>query len=185
MGLWLAGIAAFLVLGGAQAALASHLTIAGTAPDLLLAGVMVWALRAGPLWGGLGGLMAGLGLDLSTGGHLGLFALGGTLAGWLCGEASLRVDLERGWMRALVASGAAVLYGGVVVAGAHWILRLDLDAHAVLRHVLVAGVYDGVLAACGYWPILLATHNPLPLGTRPLTYWRPPSRNRRPAGRPR
>jgi len=175
MGLWLAGLGTFLVLGAMQAAVAAHWAIGGVPPDLVLVGVMIWGYWSGPVRGAVGGVLGGLGIDLSTGGHLGLFALASGLAGWICGEAGLRMDLSHGWMRAVVAAAAAVVYGTVVAAGAHWLLGLAVSEHAAMHHVLIAGLYDGVLTAVGYWPILLLTHNPLPLGTRPITTWRPPA----------
>jgi len=177
---WVWVLVALVLLVAMQQAWAARLAIGGAPPDLVLAGVLIWAFWQGPLPGLLAGVASGILLDAAAGAHPGLFALAGGLAGWVSGEVGLRLDLDNGGMRWLAAFLAAVLYGLVVVAGARWLLGLAVDLRAVGRHVLLSAGYDGLLVAVGYWPVARLTHNPLPLGTKPLTLpWGALSRRRR------
>lgn len=163
-----------LVLLGLQGALAPHLAIAGVRPDLPLVAVLVIALFGGPVRGGGSGLAAGFALDLLRGTRLGLFALATGAAGWLCGEAAGRIDAGRGAVRWVLASGSAFLYGLIVVGVAVVLDRNGIHATGALRHLLLATLYDGTLAAIVYGVVALIRHNPLPMGTRPLSGWRQP-----------
>jgi rod shape-determining protein MreD len=134
-----------------QAVLAPHLAVAGVDPDLPLVAALVIALQAGPSRGALAGVFVGLSLDLLQGSRLGLFALAAGLAGWVCGEAAVRVDTGRGLVRWFLATAAAALYQGVVAL--FWVLgRYAMRSQGVLHHVLVAALYDGVLVALASWP---------------------------------
>ncbi len=150
-----------LVLLGLQATLARHLAVLGVPPDLPLVAAAVIAFRAGPLRGGLVGLAAGLGEDLLRGDFIGLFALAGGAAGWLCGEASRRMDPSRAGVRWVVGTLAAALYGVVIVGCAMFVFRLPVDPLGALRHVVVAACYDGVLIALAYWPFSHRSAAPL------------------------
>jgi rod shape-determining protein MreD len=170
------GLAALLV---AQAALTPWLAVGGVRPDLPVVVVLVVGLAAGPLRGGLAGLVVGGAVDLLRGSRLGLCALAAAAAGWLCGEATSRVDPGRPAVRWVVCTGAAVAYG-LLLAGAAAVLgRGGVDARGAVRHALLAGAYDGTLAAVAYWLLALARHDPLPLGTRPLQGWLFPLGERR------
>lgn len=144
---------ALLVLIALQAALAQHLVVLGVPPDLPLVAVLVVGLLAGPLRGGLSGLAAGFALDVLRGSRLGLFALAAGIAGWLCGEAAIRIDPARGAVRWVVAAAAAVVYGLIVVAGSVLLGRTGVDVGGAMRHALVAAPYDATLATLAYWPL--------------------------------
>lgn len=171
-------LAVLLVLG-LQGGLAPHLAVDGISPDLPLVVVLVAALRSGPTTGGVAGLAYGAALDVLRGTRLGMFALAAGAAGWLCGEASSRVDPGRGSVRWVVATACAAVYGIGVAAIALLLDRNGVHATGVLRHAIGAAFYDGTLATVAYWVLGLRTHDPLPMGTRPLSGWRFPLGQRR------
>ncbi len=153
---WLWGAAILIALAGIQAALAGRLEIHGIPPDIVLVGVMAYAMTiGGPVRGAVVGLAAGLVLDLMGGGPLGLFALATGMAGWLCGEAGGRFDLDSGWVRWLVGMLMAGLYGAIVIAGSRFVGRYPVNLTGALEHALLAAPYDGVLAALASWPTIL------------------------------
>lgn len=168
-----------LVLLGLQGALAPRLAVAGVVPDLPLAAVLVIGLLGGPTRGGTAGLIVGGALDLLRGSRLGLFALAAGAAGWLCGEASSRVDPGRGSVRWVVSTASAAVYGVSVAAGWFLLDRNGVHATGALRHALGAAPYDGTLASMAYWVWALWHHDPLPMGTRPLAGWGFPLGQRR------
>lgn len=169
----------WLVVLGLQSALAPHLAVEGVWPDLPLVGVLIVALDGGPTRGGVAGLAVGAALDVLRGARLGMFALAAGAAGWLCGEASSRVDPGRGSVRWVVTTASAAVYGVCVAAVALLLNRNGVHATGALRHALGAAIYDGTLAAVGYWILGLRSHDPMPMGTRPLSGWRFPLGQRR------
>lgn len=152
---WLWGVVIVIVLAGIQAGLAARLEIHGVPPDIVLVGVMAYAMTiGGPVRGAVLGLAAGLVLDLMGGGPLGLFALATGMAGWLCGEAGGRFDLESGWVRWLVAMVIAGVYGGIVIVGSRFVGRDAVNLTGAVEHALLAAPYDGLLAALASWPTI-------------------------------
>lgn len=150
---WLLAIPGLLLVLALQTTLAAHLALGGVPPDLVLVGVIVLGLRAGPGRGGAAGIVSGLLLDLLHGTRLGLFALAGGLAGWWSGEAARRLDPERGLLRTWLAVSAAALHA-LVVAGAWYALdRSGVNWAGALHHIALAAVYDGSLAAAIYRPV--------------------------------
>ncbi len=152
---------AVVLLIAVQSALAAHLAILGVAPDLPLIAVMLAAFGQGPVRGGLFGLGVGLALDVLRGDRIGLFALAAGVAGWLCGEAAARVDPARASVRWLVAAGAAGIYGMVIVVCSLLLDRGEVDVVGALRHVAIAALYDGTLAALAYWPVARRAQGPV------------------------
>ena len=146
-------LAGILVLVGVQGALAPHLRLAGVTPDLPLAAVLVIGLRVGPARGMFLGVLTGAVLDLADGTHLGLFALAAGAAGWLAGEAMLRIDPGRVLLCWLVSTAAAVLYGCLVLAGALVLEHGAIFLPGALRHALAPAPYDAALATLGYWAV--------------------------------
>ncbi len=167
-----------LVLG-LQGALAPRLAVHGIRPDLPLVAVLVAGLGGGPVRGGVTGLVLGAAIDVLRGSRLGMFALAAGAAGWLCGEASSRVDPGRASVRWVVSTGSAAVYGVCLVATAVLLDRNGIHATGALQHALGAALYDGTLATVAYWVLALCSHDPLPMGTRPLSGWRFPLGQRR------
>lgn len=157
---FLLGLAGVIILVGVQGALAPHLRVFGVTPDLPLAGVLVIGLRAGPTKGILWGAVTGAVLDLADGSHLGLFALAAAAAGWIAGEAMLRIDPARVVLCWLLTTAAAALYGCLVLAGTLVLDHSSVFLPGAARHALAAAPYDGALATLGYW---LAAWVPRPL----------------------
>lgn len=148
---FLLGLVGAIVLVGLQGALAPHLRLFGVTPDLPLAAVLVVGLRGGPgpgiLWGGVIGAL----LDLGDGNHLGLFVLAAAAAGWIAGEAMLRIDPARVVLCWLLTALAAALYGCLVMVGALVVARAAVFVPGAMRHALAAAPYDGAVATVGYW----------------------------------
>ncbi len=180
------GLAGLLVLLGLQAAFAPLVAIDGIPPDLPLVVVLVLAMFLGPGRGGAAGLAAGFGMDLLRGSRIGLFALAAGTAGWLCGEAASRIDPGRASVRWVLASASSLVYGLVVAACTVLLDRNGVHATGAVRHVLVACVYDGTLAAFGYGLVeLVRALLPNPLLLRPsAAHWRTPLPPPVPRGRP-
>lgn len=165
-----------LVLVGVQSALGSRLAILGVPPDLPLVAVMLVAFFVGSARGGVLGLCVGLLLDLLRGSRIGLFALAMGVAAWLCGEAAARVDPARASVRAVVAAGAAGVYGLVIVLGAMAFDRSGVHAAGALRHLVVAALYDGMLATLAYWPVADRARGGSRSVSRPMAAWGRPER---------
>ncbi len=147
---FLAGLVGLLVLVGVQGALAPHLRVLGVMPDLPLVAVLVVALRAGPVRGVVWGVVAGALLDLLNAAHIGLFALAGGAAGWLCGEAMLRIDPAPAGVRWAVTTAGAALYGGTVLFGLLVLGHSAAYVPGLWRHAAIAAPYDGLLATLAY-----------------------------------
>ncbi len=146
-------LAGILVVVGVQGALGAHLRLLGVTPELPLAAVLVIGLRAGPARGMLWGLLTGGVLDLADGSHLGLFALAAGAAGWLAGEAMLRIDPARVFLCWVVSTAAAAVYGCVVLAGALLLEHGAIFLPGALRHALAPAPYDAALTTLGYWAV--------------------------------
>ena len=168
-----------LLVLGLQGALAPWMAVHGIRPDLPLVAVLVAALGGGPVRGGVAGLAFGAAIDILRGNRLGMFALAAGVAGWLCGEASSRVDPGRASVRWVVSTASATVYGVCLVATAVLLDRNGIHATGALQHALGGGLYDGTMATVVYWVLALRSHDPLPMGTRPLSGWRFPLGQRR------
>jgi rod shape-determining protein MreD len=83
------------VFGGgvAHGSLASLLQVGDVAPDIPLIVVVMLALRMGPEFGCVGGLIAGLLQDVTTGGLIGVQALTKALTGFAIGAWSARLSV--------------------------------------------------------------------------------------------
>ncbi len=82
-----------------------HLAVAEVCPDLALVAVVCWALHRGTADGAVGGLLAGLVLDLLSGAPFGVHTFAMTLAGTAAGLAVALVPREH----AMLLPGMAVL----------------------------------------------------------------------------
>lgn len=162
---WALALLAFALLTAVQTTLAGHMAIAGIVPNLPLVLVMVLGLRSGPSRGALAGVAAGFFTDLVQGSHLGLFALAMGMAGWVCGEAGVRVDPGRGAVRWVIAAVAATCYG-LVVVGLWAATGHAVDLRGVLRPVFGAAIYDALVASLAYWPVAAAERRAGPSGHR-------------------
>lgn len=88
-------LAVLAVFGGgvAHGSLASLLRVGGVVPDIPLVVVVMLALRRGPEFGCLAGLVAGLLQDATTGGLLGVQALTKALVGFAIGASGARLSV--------------------------------------------------------------------------------------------
>jgi rod shape-determining protein MreD len=87
-------LAVLAVFGGgfAQGSLASLLRVGDVVPDIPLVVVVMLALRRGPEFGCVAGLVAGLLQDMTTGGFLGVQGLTKALTGFAVGAAAGRLS---------------------------------------------------------------------------------------------
>ena len=90
-------LVALTVFGGgvAHATLAPALRVAGVTPDLPLIVVVLLALRRGPEFGCVAGLVAGLLQDAAGGGLIGVQALTKAMIGFVIGAAGSRLRVTQ------------------------------------------------------------------------------------------
>lgn len=121
------GPAVFLLLAFLlRATVLPYIAIDGVTPDLLLAVVVMTALRQGALRGGLTGLAAGLVLDLATGRFIGLHALGLWLGGYAAGLVRQRLYPDP-WFVPLLGVLIALSVQDAVVAATLFLAHLDVS----------------------------------------------------------
>lgn len=113
----LAGLGALVLATFLQLALPGGVLVWGVEPNLVLALVVGWTWVRGPRWAFVGAVLAGLLLDLSGGGVIGVHAVGLLAAAYVVGLVRSLVE-GRGWWWLSVPAGAlgGALYGGIQVA---------------------------------------------------------------------
>ncbi|MDI7276240.1 MAG: rod shape-determining protein MreD [Anaerolineae bacterium] len=125
-----------------QVTLMPHLAIAGVQPDLVLAAVVSWALHQGPTDGAVGGILAGLALDLLSGAPFGMHSFAMTIVGAAAGLAAALVPREH----AMLLPGMAILCTVLQQATCVWVLRAagwPLDwSQAVVTMVIPAALLN-------------------------------------------
>lgn len=137
-----AGLLAAVLL---QVTLAPGLAVLGAAPDLALVVVAAIAWTAGPRAGLLAAAAAGLALDLTWPGPLGLHAIALLAAAYLVSLIAERLQDTRLLVPAAAGAAASLVYGGIVIGGSET-LGQSLPAAAVARQLLLGGaLYDALL----------------------------------------
>ena len=129
-----------------QTALFPSLRVWGAAPDLLLVATIAVAYERGPQAGAVFGFAGGLAIDCFLSSPLGVSALAFTLVGYGVGVFQGGLVRSSRWM--------APLFGGLggLVGGFLWIAiatvagQEGLFSGAAIRTVLVAAVYDALVA---------------------------------------
>ena len=153
-------LAVLAVFGGgvAQGPLAALLRVGDVVPDIPLVVVVMLALRRGPEFGCLAGLLAGLLQDVTTGGPLGVQALTKAVAGFTVGASGARLSATSplvqvpGLVLLTVAEGLA-RFGILQVF--HFPASLgDVMAYQVLPQAL----YNGALGAMVAFALALADY---------------------------
>ena len=119
-------------------------TLMGSKPELLLLMVVALAMSEGPTFGTVAGFSMGLATDLVLELPQGLTALTYTVAGYVVGRIRAHVQTPVTWLPIVMVSmttlGAVLFYGGF-----SQVLGATLPAQRVLRHALLASVYNALL----------------------------------------
>lgn len=92
-----------------------NLSIAHLQPDLVLAAVVSWSLLRGPADGALGGLVAGIAMDLLSGAPFGMHAFVMTIVGVTAGFGAALVPSEHAMLLPSVAVVCTVIQQGAYV----------------------------------------------------------------------
>lgn len=123
----------------------SSLTVAGGGPELLLVVLVAIALLRGSVAGAVSGFVAGLLVDISTLGTLGLTSLLLTLAGYWAGRYGETTGRSRSHapLAAVVAATVAVALGDY---GLHVMLAEPVAPRAVLASLPASLLWDMALA---------------------------------------
>lgn len=128
-----------------QVSAISSATIFGAVPDLLLVTLVALALLRGSLTGAIAGFVAGLLVDLSTMGTLGVTSLLLTAAGYWAGRYGETTG--RGRQHApLVAVAAITVLIGLAAYGLHFMLGDTVSAHLSLLPLLPGVLLNSLLA---------------------------------------
>jgi len=137
-----------------------HLRVFGAIPDLCLVATVAMAYEEGPQTGALFGFISGLAVDLFLASPLGLSALANACTGWGVGvfqgglvRESRLVPVVLGGVGGLVGGTIFVIVGGI--AGESGYLTLTS-----VRILIVAAIYDGVVAPLVFPFVRWANHNP-------------------------
>lgn len=128
-----------------QVTLAPGLEVLGAAPDFALTAVAAVAWTGGPRAGLLAAAGAGLALDLTWPGPLGIHAIAMLACAYLISRVAERVGGGRLLVAAAAGAAASLLYGLLVIGGSET-LRQSLPPAPVARQLLAGGaLYDAVL----------------------------------------
>ncbi len=161
MSRWLPTALAILAALAAQVALAPHLALGGSVPNLLLLVVVTLAFVRGAGSGLYGGFFAGLALDLIGTGPVGAWAMVLALTGYATGMAAANVFAE-GWLLPTTVAALASL-----VAETAYALHLALLGQgatfwdSLTGRALPEAVYTAVLALLAYpWLVRFLRREP-------------------------
>jgi rod shape-determining protein MreD len=147
-----------------QTTILPYLRVFGVVADLGLVATAAVAYREGPETGAIFGFAAGLSMDLFLQTPLGLSALAYALTGYLIGILQGGL-LRSAWWVSPVLGGLGGLIGGLLFIGIGALVGQEqLFVLRSLRVVLLAGVYDALLA-----PIMFPIVSYAVRGERPRT----------------
>jgi rod shape-determining protein MreD len=144
-----------------QTSLLPHLRVSGVVPDLGLVVAVALAVRFGPELGATFGFAAGLAADLFLQTPLGLSAFAFGTTAFLVGISQARLARPAWWMRPAIAALAGIVAGVLFVGLGGLVGQDQLWALRSIRTVLLAAVYDGVVAIAVF-PLAVAVAHPDP-----------------------
>ncbi|MEX2256444.1 MAG: rod shape-determining protein MreD [Acidimicrobiia bacterium] len=143
-----------------QTAVFPHLRVFGAIPDLCLVATVAIAYEEGPQTGALFGFVSGLVVDLFLASPLGLSALANSCTGYAVGvfqggmvRESRMLPSVLGGIAGLGGGSMIVMVGGIVGQSGY----LSLTS---LRIVIVASIYDAVVAPAIFPFVRWANHDP-------------------------
>ncbi len=142
-----------------QTAVFPHLRVAGVVPDLGLVAAVAIAVRYGPETGAIFGFAAGLASDLFLQTPLGLAALAFALTAYLVGAMQNALARPAPWMRPAIAVGAGLVAGLLFVGLGALVGQEQLFAVLSLRTIVLAAIYDGVVAVV-IFPLAISVADP-------------------------
>ena len=146
-----------------QTSLMPHLRIAGVVPDLGLVASVAIALRFGPELSVAFRFAAGLATDLFLQTPLGLAAFAFGATAFLVGISQARLARPAWWLRPAIATLAGIVAGVLFVGLGALVGQSQLWALRSIRTILLAAVYDGVVAVV-IFPLAVAVAHPDPRG---------------------
>lgn len=135
-----------ILLTVVQTTVLPHLRIFGVVPDLGLVAAVALAIRYGPETGAVFGFFAGLATDAFLQTPLGLAAFSFGMTAYLVGVLQARLVRPAWWVHPAVAAGAGVVAGLLFVGVGALIGQDQLWALRSVRTILLAALYDGVVA---------------------------------------
>jgi rod shape-determining protein MreD len=143
-----------------QTTVFTHLRVFGAIPDLLLVATVAVAFEEGPQAGAIFGFFSGLVLDLFLASPLGLSALANSVTGYTVGvfqsgfvRESRTMPIVLGAIGGLIGGTVFVVVGGI--AGQAGYLSLTS-----VRVIIVAAIYDGLVAPLVFPFVRWANHDP-------------------------
>lgn len=135
-----------ILLTVVQTTVLPHLRIFGVVPDLGLVAAVALAVRYGPETGAVFGFFAGLATDAFLQTPLGLAAFSFGMTAYLVGVLQTWLVRPAWWVHPAVAAGAGVVAGLLFVGLGALIGQDQLWALRSVRTLLLAALYDGVVA---------------------------------------
>jgi len=123
-------------------------------PDLLLILIVFTGLFFGSAKGGAIGFAVGLLEDLLAGRYLGLGALSGFLTGYTVGYLEGKIYRENPLVPLFLVFLGSILFNGVFFIGREVIGAFSVAAPSLLRNLFLAAVYNTLLAAVLYRPLV-------------------------------
>jgi rod shape-determining protein MreD len=143
-----------------QTTVFTHLRVFGAIPDLCLVATVAVAFEEGPQAGAIFGFFSGLVLDLFLASPLGLSALANSVTGYTVGvfqsgfvRESRTMPIVLGAIGGLIGGTVFVVVGGI--AGQAGYLSLTS-----VRVIIVAAIYDGLVAPLVFPFVRWANHDP-------------------------
>lgn len=144
----------FLVSLVLQTTILPLLQFHGIMPDLLLILIVLTGLFLGSVKGGAVGFAVGLLEDLLAGRYLGLGALSGFLTGYTVGYLEGKFYRENPLVPLFLVFLGSILFNGVFFIGREVIGAFSAAAPSVLRKLFLAALYNTILAALLYRPLI-------------------------------
>lgn len=138
-----------------QTTLLPLLQFHGVTPDLLLVLIVLTGLFSGSARGGAVGFAVGLLEDLLTGRYLGLAALSGFLTGYAVGYLEGRFYRENPIVPLFLVFLGSLLFNGIFFIGREVIGAFSGMVPSMLWMMLLAALYNTILAAILYRPLYL------------------------------
>src|SRR4029079_12519081 len=146
-----------------QTSLMPHLRVFGVVPDLGLVAAVAFAVRFGPELGATFGFAAGLATDLFLQTPLGLSAFAFGATAFLVGISQARLARPAWWIRPAIAFLAGIVAGVLFVGLGALVGQSQLWALRSIRTIVLAAVYDAVVAVV-IFPLAVAVAHPDPRG---------------------
>jgi rod shape-determining protein MreD len=161
-----------------QTTLFTHLRIDGVAPEIGLVCALAVAYEDGPNSGALFGFITGLAMDLFLTTPLGLSALTYAITGYAVGVFQSSIVRTSPWIAPAI-GGIGGLFGGLVFISVGALVGQEgFLSMASIKTVLIAALYDALIAPVVFPVVRWAARVPDGNGLRDWASLRGPRRNR-------